>query len=141
MASHRPGGRTAVLAAERTGSWNRRRGTTKQSIALRRPERLILNDWLYLRPPLSSLLNDAADPFIFDGRHRLWLAGRANAWPLPILSVELSDIVRGDLQGTEALTTLRSLEQVILETQGTAGLNTRHLSNIHRAIQAVECQT
>lgn len=126
--------RRAVLMAERSGPWDRRRAIVKQPIELESAERFVLDDWLWARPPLSSLLNDPADPMIFDGRHRLWLAGKVGAWPLPVLNVELSDLVHGDLTGHEAIDALVPLERTITSSSQLADLNARHLETVRRAL-------
>ena len=126
--------RRAVSTAERTGIWTRRRATIRPSVHLTSEERWVLHDWLYLRPPRPTLLTDPADPDIFEGRHRLWLSGQARAWPLPVLSVELSDLVSDDVRPADAIESLRALEDVIGASDSLRALNARDLAVIRRAI-------
>ena len=121
---------SAVRAVEVSGEWIRSAATVRLGINLRSDELLVAGDWLSGHMPEATLLGDPLDQIIDDGRHRLWLAGQAGIWPLPVLSSDLHDHLLGTYPQQESLASLRRVERAIESDAAVKSLNERHLSVI-----------
>jgi hypothetical protein len=51
----------------------------------------VVHDWLSIRPVVTSPSFFGEAPPVRDGQHRLWCAGVAGAYPLPVLMEDLQD--------------------------------------------------
>lgn len=130
--------RWLVQRAQEASDWDVRSAEVRLSHELSDDDLLIVQDWVRARPPASVFLTGTGDPFVLEGRHRLWFAGQAGIWPLPVMSMELQDLVAGEYSFDELRPRLEALRDSVAGSPEGMRSNTRYLANVERALTGAE---